>query len=378
MHQDSIKHRFLNNEWILRVIALLLVAIAIQNILVSYIAGLLAWFKIISIRHWLFEPAWQVQSSILLAIAFAIYWNWKERRSQVRSLLIHARLQEIIRFWLALSISSYGFSKVFGLQFGITVHHSDYVARHLTGMNLTWYYFSQSYTLGLIIGLVQVGGSVLLLFRRTMLIGVLILLPVLANIVLLNHFIGIPKPAYYNSIIFTAGLLYLFLLRWEIIKTILVKSVSDSPPLKSVFIKSVGRLIAIGLPCAVVVGFWIAQPPVSPLRGKWQVDEFVRNGDTVRDNSWVTDNNVWKNIYIEDFGRLLLSPNPYIYEFDRVQDATFKFDPLKQQLHVIIQTGWTVSDTILVKMSNYDSHKMEWNTVLRKDTLNLKLSKVSR
>ena len=371
MHQEAAKLQIPNNSWIYKLVAISLVAIGIQNIVSDYIL-LFPFTKTFSMLHML-----QIQLSVLLAVACSIYWSWKEKRGQINSALIHSRLQEIIRFWLALMISGYGFAKIFGMQFSRSYYQGDTVVNDISGMQLTWVYFSQSYALGLIIGLCQVGGSILLLFRRTTLLGTLILLPVMINIVLLNHFMGIPKGAYYNSIVYTGGLLYLLLLRWSEIKVILFKDTSTLPRIKPAFIKSAARIVAIGLPCALCYTF-LPEQPVSPLRGKWKVDEFIRNGDTIKDNSWLTDNNVWKNIYIENFDRLILSPNPYVYEFDRAQQATFKFDLAKQQLHVIIQTGWTVSDTMLIKMSNYDEKKMEWKTILRKDTLNLKLSKVSR
>ena len=65
-----------------------------------------------------------------------------------------------------------------------------------------------------IIAFAQIGGSILLLFRKTTLLGVCILLPVLLNITLIDIFYGIFAPLVL-AIVFTLELLFLLLLRWK-------------------------------------------------------------------------------------------------------------------------------------------------------------------
>lgn len=371
MQQEQIPSNIAKNSWIFKFIAILLATIGIQNIVHDYVL-LLPFSKTFSIAHTL-----QIAVAVTLGLFGSIYWAWREKQSGFPSAVIHSTLHGIIRFWLSLMISGYGFAKIFGMQFSLSYAKNDTVVNDLSGMQLTWVYFSHSYSLGLIIGLLQVGGSLLLLFHRTTLLGVMISLPIMTNILLLNHFMGISQGAYYNSIVYTGGLLYLLTLRWNDIRLIIFRDAPYFAPIKSLFLKSAARMVAVAVPCALCYSFLETQP-ASPLRGKWKVEEFIRNGDTIRDNSWLTDNNVWKNIYFEHGDKVILSSNPYIYEFDRAQEATCKYDLIKQQLQVVIQTGWTVSDTMLVNLSRYNKKNMEWHTILRKDTLNLKLSKVSR
>ena len=58
----------------------------------------------------------------------------------------------------------------------------------LAGLELTWTYFGFSHGMSAIIAFAQIGGSVLLLFRKTALLGVCLLLPVLLNIILIDIF----------------------------------------------------------------------------------------------------------------------------------------------------------------------------------------------
>lgn len=73
-----------------------------------------------------------------------------------------------------------------------------------------------------ILGLIQISGAVLLLFRRTTLLGALILLPVMTNIILINIFYEISAGAFVNSLIFTIGLVFLIALRWRPLFAVLI------------------------------------------------------------------------------------------------------------------------------------------------------------
>ncbi len=61
----------------------------------------------------------------------------------------------------------------------------------VSGFWLTWYYFGYSKIYGNLIALAQVLGGVMLMFRRTALIGSCLLLPVVTNIVLVDIFYGV-------------------------------------------------------------------------------------------------------------------------------------------------------------------------------------------
>jgi hypothetical protein len=194
------------------------------------------------------------------------------------------------------------------------------------------------------------------------------------NIVLINFFFDIPTAAFLNSIGYTVALLYLLLLRWDDLKFVLWQSSSKLQPLKLGFLKYVFRIAAIGLAFGMI--YYLVKPhPQHPFEGKWKVDQFIRNGDTAQNNAWITDGTIWKNIYVEDFGKLILSSNPYVFEKDRAQWADFKYEPVKRELQLIIERGWTEKDTTIVNVSNYDQKEMQWSTIFKGDTLFLALSK---
>jgi hypothetical protein len=93
-----------------------------------------------------------------------------------------------LRFFVSSFLLLYGFAKLFGAQFTILSSELDKPMGQVSGFWLTWYYFGYSSIYGNLIGVVQVLGALLLMFRKTTLLGVFLLLPVIGNIFLINVF----------------------------------------------------------------------------------------------------------------------------------------------------------------------------------------------
>ena len=94
--------------------------------------------------------------------------------------------------WLAAVVSIvYGFAKLNGSQFTVLDSELSRPLGEVSGFWLTWYYFGYSGVYGTLIALLQIGGGILLVLPRTALAGALLLLPVFANIFLVDVFFGI-------------------------------------------------------------------------------------------------------------------------------------------------------------------------------------------
>jgi hypothetical protein len=83
----------------------------------------------------------------------------------------------------------YGVSKLLHLQFNLQAALAQRPIASLTGYELTWYYYGYSRAYACLLGLTQVGGATLLLFRKTTLLAAVLMVPVIANILLINAFI---------------------------------------------------------------------------------------------------------------------------------------------------------------------------------------------
>ena len=100
----------------------------------------------------------------------------------------YSKLLDWLRYFCAFLLYMYGVSKLLHFQFNLAELAPRPIGS-LNGYQLTWFYFGYSRIYACILGLTQVAGATLLLFRKTTLLGAAAMLPVMANILLINIFI---------------------------------------------------------------------------------------------------------------------------------------------------------------------------------------------
>lgn len=311
--------------------------------------------------------------AVILSIGFSIWWHLREKKKYINSALWHAWLRGVLRYYLAYEISTYGFAKILRTQFFPMYFRDDATVGSLSGFDLTWNYFGYSYSFAVILGLFQIGGGILLLFRRTSLLGVCILLPVMVNIVLINMFYHIAVGAFINSIIITIGLLYLLMLKRKELVSVFFNAAAVLPPVRLSFLKPLLKLLMIAGAFGTIYSY-VYRQPASTFAGKWKVYQFIINGKVVSGNDWLTNPNSWCYIYIEGTGNVFMSPNPYVFDQERARQADYKYDDKTHIMKLI----FAHVDTEKVTVSHYTGTAMQWNTVLDDSTLQLKLIKVDK
>lgn len=315
--------------------------------------------------------------SILFAFGYALFWHVREKRGRFSSPKLHAWTQGILRYWLAFEISVYGFAKIFRTQFAPLFSRDDTPVGHLTGFQLTWNYFGYSYAFAVILGLLQIGGSILLLFRRTTLLGAVILVPVMVNIVFINLFYKIATGAFANSIFFTLGLVFILYLRRQELVAVFLRQASTLPPIRLAWLKYPLRLLTIAGAFGLIYSF-VHNLHHSPLEGKWNVDSLVRNRDTIKSDAWLTNSGDWRSVYMEERGQLVLCPNPYVFEEARSLGGTYGYDTGSRHLQLIFdKTTMGYDDTVRMTVTNYDGKHMNWNGIMGKDTLFFALTRAA-
>ncbi|WP_421800422.1 hypothetical protein [Haliscomenobacter sp.] len=209
--------------------------------------------------------------SLLLGLVYPFIWQRKGRKFPESVGAELALWQGIIRYGLAFNISIFGFKKIFGQQFIVPYFMYDEKLSALSGEWLTWHYFGFSYPFGLIVAAFQIGGSVLLLFSRTRLLGVTLLLPVLLNILFINVFYGLNPGATMQSIILSLGLLYLLLLDYRrLLQFFLPASGASGRPVLSVAFRNNGlRFLMIFIPFALTFAAYYTDARSPNIRGTY-------------------------------------------------------------------------------------------------------------
>ena len=189
---------------------------------------------------------------VLIVIAAIICaFIWKFRNTNNPGTL--AFWQGLIRYGVAYDLASFGWEKICHLQLVMPLHKMDLPYRSLSESDLFWMFFSHSYVFSCIIAGLQIVGAMLLLFSRTRLAGVFILLPVLGNILLMDIFYNIGISVVIHASIMMSGVLYFLFIEFDRLKQFFFAAKNVLPSLRlSAFAKWMIRLSIIYIPLLLI------------------------------------------------------------------------------------------------------------------------------
>lgn len=129
-----------------------------------------------------------------------------------------ARILELAFRWhVALSLFVYGIAKT--VQFTPTAEVSAPV-NTLTGQQLMWAFYGYSLGYAKFLGVVEMLGAGLLLFRRTTLFGCLVVTTVLVNVIVQDIVFGVLEGALRAAIIYQVFTVVILLLNWQRVKAV--------------------------------------------------------------------------------------------------------------------------------------------------------------
>ena len=271
------------------------------------------------------------------------------------------------RYFAALMIIQYGFAKLNGAQFTVLESVLDQPLREVSGFWLTWYYFGYSQAYGNLIALVQVFGGILLLFRKTTLLGACLLLGVMANIVLVNLFFEIDTSALVVALLITTCLLFiLWQHRGELVRLFWIRQNSRYPSAQA----GVGRralkwsIRALVVVLPAVFTYWVAnynnrRPTV--IDGAWRVAEVqgISNTTLVPDRIYFERNRAYMSVFayadssrthhfeVDEGERALEIWNQWLRKGDKVFSGTYD---LKQDRLELRGTFEIASDSVRLEL----------------------------
>lgn len=163
-------------------------------------------------------------------------------------------LELVFRQCVFIILSIYGISKLFGGQFYMKGKLPAEIANTTLGdvssFSLAWTFMGHSYMYILFIGLTQLIGAWFLLWNKTKLIGVLILLPIMVNIIIFDIIFLDVYPALANAIFVLVMLLFiLYFNKGKVIES--YQKLTSSPQKSKMVLKQ--RLITLGISILVIV-----------------------------------------------------------------------------------------------------------------------------
>lgn len=143
----------------------------------------------------------QLLCVVVFAIIATVVWTLLDKRSkQYRTL--HEGLRIYVRYALAFTLFGYGFAKWFHGQFGPTsLTRMAEPYGDFSPMGVLWAFMGASFPYMWFTGLVEVSGGFLLLFRRTVTLGVLVSLAAMLDVALLNYFYDVPVKLFSTNLL---------------------------------------------------------------------------------------------------------------------------------------------------------------------------------
>ncbi len=253
----------------------------------------------------------QIALYAIIASAVTLLWSIIDWRRGSYPWL-HDGFLILMRFVLASSMLGYGINKVFALQFP-----QPHMGRLLqtygdsSPMGLLWTFMGASPAYVMFGGWMETIGGLLLLFRRTTLLGGLWTAGVMTNVVLLNLCYDVPVKIYSSHLLLTAiiivapharDLMGFMLLNKPLPARDLIGPWTNAPLRYTAFtIKLLWVISAVGMitwshyQMQFTYG---AKAPRGALDGTWEAVEFRRDGAEVP--ALVTDETRWRYLTITD------------------------------------------------------------------------------
>jgi hypothetical protein len=257
----------------------------------------------------------QLWTYLLLAAIGCLVWSLLDRQRTSYKKLGYW-LRTAIRYYIAFECFLYGIIKVFCLQMPapslsqLATPLGDFGA-----MRLCWMYMGYSSPYEVFSGMAEVITGLLLLYRRTVTLGLLAGIAVFINVMTMNLSYDIPVKGYSMELAFAC----LFLLVWDhkrLSSFLVLNKAAGSTrlyePVESGRVMRIGRIllklyfvyVAIGEPVFSDGSRYkqlhlVTATPVG--RGVYAVRTFVVNGDTVAPS--YLDGSRWKDVIFDTRGR---------------------------------------------------------------------------
>lgn len=319
---------------------------------------------------------------IVISLIGCVIWSVLDRKRASYNQLYYW-LTVIVRYYAAFTMLTYGFVKVFKLQFP-----SPSLGRLLqpygdsSPMGLAWTFMGYSKGYNYFTGFAEVLGGVLLLFRRTATVGAIVTLLVMGNVMAMNYSFDIPVKLLSTMIV----IMSLFLLAKDMNRLIQFfflnkpteAGIIAAPPIRKKWLRYTlltGKILLVGYTFFMTVyGSYSTldqygdAAPKPPLYGIYDVQTFVKNNDTLPPLK--TDKQRWGKLVINyaEYAQVKMindsaqsfafkpdtvAKKIIIYSYaDTANKATFAYTCPEKD--ILKMSGRWGNDTLVISMKKFD------------------------
>lgn len=335
----------------------------------------------------------QLYTFLIIAAAGTLIWTVLDRKRAAYPTL-HYWLCILVRYSLAGVAFSYGILKVFAMQMyfpnlsQLATPLGDYLP-----MRLSWMFIGYSEPYQIFSGVAEVMVALLLIWRRTALLGALMAVGVFANVAMLNLSYDIPVKIYSINLLIAS--IFLVWQEKDRLFAFFINNHTVSP--SSLFEKHfqekwqrIGRIVLKSLFILMSFGFTTFNyysyykefhsentrilEPVKP--GMYHVELFVKNGDTIPES--LADTLRWRDVIFDYNGAGSISVNDSSLRM-RYGRAYFSYKPdsLGKQLEWRIM-AWDSLPVVTFDMQIPEEGRMILKGKKAEDSLHVFLKKLNR
>lgn len=320
------------------------------------------------------------------AIGFSIFIFRKYRKENTATIIDYLNVG-VQRHLLGLFMIFYGVPKLFGVFFDYQLFALDSKLADASEFELAWYFYGKNRWQELFSGVMEFIPGIMLFSRRTYYLGAILLLPVTAQVFILNLFFkigGVTFPA--ATILLACNAYILYSQKEKILQ--FIRTLNFSPAVNFsgkalLFVKSckwaviILAVLLIGMRAKSVLFKSEYQRNYDRLVGMYTLEEMKKNNALYVP---VNDSQYYKDLYIEKQSRWNI-----LRRFNNKTDAfLLELNPANDSLTLYINKGGIgdgpdIKDMSTVLKGRYtlDKSVLRIHAVQAKDTLQLKYRKQS-
>lgn len=269
----------------------------------------------------------QMFCMVMLAALAALVWTLVDRR-RAHYTRLEEWLRVYVRFSLAAAMVTYGGFKIIPSQFPApTLDRLLQPFGDASPMGLLWTFMGASKPYEIFSGAAEMLAGLLLIARRTAMLGALVAIAVLANIVMLNFCYDVPVKLYSSHLLLMA--IFLALPDLRRLADFFVFNRPVQPRVHARLFRrpwlhrgalAFRTVLILGIAGYIMYGAYQTQSvPKSQLRGIWNVEDFVVDGQARP--PLVTDESRWWRVVFDD-----PAPSRSIFAIQRMDQSRQRFD----------------------------------------------------
>jgi hypothetical protein len=347
-----------------------IVACTITSIVAAYPLGRLNpnFYPSYISEKFLFILASLLFVSLLL---FPLFWNYIEKKTKRNSHSILALINSILVFALAFHFTKWGLLKILRLHMTTSLGLMEMPMTMVSGEKQLTHFFGQSYPMVCILGLLEISGALFILFRKTRLLGVMILFVMTANIIIIDILYYVHDPLL-EAITLLIGVLYVAYQDKEKIINFFFSANKDLPKFyfNSSILKNTLRISAILIPIIILTPNYRTQYRQN-ITGKYNILKLIDNGKEIAINQ--CSDTTFSKVYF-DLGDFFIFTNN---NFSKRQIGHFTIDETTRTFETTWQYPIGIKDNFKGTVTNLDNNnRMKLSGIMGKDTLEMELEKI--